>query len=331
MKALLDVMTRQHGAASSAQARAAGVSSKVERRLLEQGVLVSPCTGVLVLAGAALAFEGRAMAAALTPGVVAVSHGAACRLHGLDGFERHDVVDVISTKGVDPAAALGTRVHHTRGTPAEHVVEVDMIPTLSIALTLALLAPVVGIGPTARALDSALRLGASSDELRDVARSWRRRGRSGPPALLMLLGERVDAALPRSWFQRLAKAVLARAGVRLVDEFPVRDERGVLLAELDLADPERRVGVECQSWRWHATPEAQHRDARRRGMLRQLGWEIVDVWWSDLRQPERVIAEVTYLLRTRSVLPKAPERAIWEGQNGVGQARMAAPVSRSKK
>ena len=101
-----------------------------------------------------------------------------------------------------------------------------------------------------------------------MATAWRRRGRAGPPALLMLLGERVDHRLPRSWFQRLAKGVLARAGVRLVDEYPVRDGRGILLAELDLADPERRVGVECQSWQWHATPTAQHRDARRRGTLR---------------------------------------------------------------
>jgi very-short-patch-repair endonuclease len=93
---------------------------------------------------------------------------------------------------------------------------------------------------------------------------------------------------------------LAAAGVRLVDELPVRDHRGILLAELDLADPRHKVGVECQSWEWHATPSAQHRDARRRGMLRQLGWEIVDVWWSDLHHPERVIAEVLYLIRQRS-------------------------------
>jgi hypothetical protein len=198
----------------------------------------------------------------------------------------------------------------------DHVVEVEAIPTLTVPATLALLAPEAGIGPTARALDSALRLGVSSEELRTVAQQWRRRGRSGPPALLMLLGERVDARLPRSWFQRLAKAVLASAGVRLVDEYPVRDRRGVLLAELDLADPDRRIGVECQSWRWHATPHAQHRDARRKGMLRQLGWEIVDVWWSDLRHPDRVLDELTYLIRTRPVLSDRPEGAGRKGQNG---------------
>ena len=83
--------------------------------------------------------------------------------------------------------------------------------------------------------------------------------------------------------------MLARTGVRLVDEYPVRDGRGILLAELDLADPARQVGVECQSWQWHATrPRSTATPPAR--TLRELGWEIVDVWWSDLRQPDRVIA-----------------------------------------
>ena len=308
VRALLQLMAGQHGVASTSQSRALGVSRQVERRLLADGTLQSPCSGVLTVGGAPLTFERRAMAAALSPGVVCVSHGAAARLHRLDGFDRHDVVDVLGVKGANPHQRLGIAVHRTRGDIAEHVVEVTAIPVLSIAATLALLAPAVGIGPTARALDGALRLGADPDELRRVAQAWRQRGRAGPPALLMLLGERVDARLPRSWFQRVAGRILAAAGIRLVDEFPVRDRLGNLLAELDLADPVRKVGVECQSWRWHATPAAQHHDARRRGMLRQLGWEVVDVWWSDLAHPERVIAEVLYLLQLPScrIGPKRP-------------------------
>lgn len=296
----MQLMAGQHGVASTSQSRALGVSRRVEIRLLADGTLGSPCPGVLTVGGAPLTFHRRAMAAALAPGVACVSHGAAARLHGLDGFEHHDVVDVLGVKGANPHERLGITVHRTRGRIDDHVVDVQAIPVLSIAATLALLAPAVGIGPTSRALDGALRLGVDANELRRVAEAWRRRGRSGPPALLMLLGERVDARLPRSWFQRIASRILAAAGVRLVDAYPVRDRRGILLAELDLADPVRKVGVECQSWRWHATPEAQHHDARRRGGLRQLGWEIVDVWWSDLAHPDRVIAELTYLLRSRT-------------------------------
>ena len=307
VKALLQLMTTQHGVASTSQSRELGVTRRVETRMLADGTLQSPSPGVLTVGGAPLTFHRRAMAAALSRGVVAVSHGAAARLHGLDGFDRHDVVDVLGVKGANPHERLGVAVHRTRGDIDEHVTRVEKIPVLSIPATLTLLAPAVGIGATAKALDSALRLGVEAEQLRTVAEAWRRRGRSGPPALLMLLGERVDARLPRSWFQRVAGRILAAAGIRMVDEYPVRDRRGVLLAELDLADPTRKVGVECQSWEWHATPAAQHHDARRRGVLRQLGWEIVDVWWSDLHHPDRVIAEVTYLLRLRT--PTRPARS----------------------
>ena len=300
MRELFELMAQQHGVASCSQSRHLGLTRAVERRLIRDGTLSSPFPGVLTAGGAPVTFEGRAMASVLSSGVVAVSHAAAARLHGLDGFDRSEVVDVIGRKGAHLHPALGATLHYTRGCIAEHVTAVGSIPVLTIAATLALLAPAVGIGPTARALDSALRLGVPTEELRRAAVAWRQRGRSGPPALLMLLGERVDNRLPRSWFQRVARRVLAAAGIRLVDEHPVRDRRGVLLAELDLADPERKVGVECQSWEWHATPTAQHHDARRRGMLRQLGWEIVDVWWSDLHHPERIVAEVTYLLRART-------------------------------
>ncbi|HEU4840346.1 MAG TPA: hypothetical protein VFT09_02860 [Ilumatobacteraceae bacterium] len=300
MQALFELMSTQHGVATTAQARTAGVSRRVEQRLVRDGAIAHVGPDVLVVGGAEVTFHRRAMAAALSTGVTAISHGAAARLHGLDAFGDHDAVDVLGTRGAKPHRRLGVTVHLTRGDIGPHVAPVAGIPTLTIPATLALLAPSVGIGRTARALDSALREGVTTEELRTVATQWRRRGRAGPPALLMLLGERVDHRLPRSWFQRLAKGVLTRAGVRLVDEYPVRDRRGILLAELDLADPQRRVGVECQSWQWHATPTAQHRDARRRGALRQLGWEIVDVWWSDLRHPDRVISELTYLLRSRT-------------------------------
>ena len=293
-------MATQHGVATTAQARALGISRRVERRLLDAGILAAPFPDVLASGGTPATFHGRAMAAAMAPGVVAIAHGAAARLHRLDGFDRHETIDVIGTNGARPHASLGASVHLSRGPLLDHVQELDRIPVLSVPATLALMAPIVGIGPTAKALDSALRMGVCSDQLRHVATAWRQRGRSGPPALLMLLGERVDQRLPRSWFQRIAKRVLERAGVRLVDEYPVRDERGILLAELDLAEPRRRVGIECQSWKWHASPEAQHRDARRRGALRLLGWEIVDVWWSDLRCPERIVGELSYLLHTRS-------------------------------
>ncbi len=299
MNEMNDLFSRQHGVASASQLRRVGISRKVELRLLRDGTLEEVYPRVLRLSGAPVSFPSQLMAATLAPGVVCASHGSAARLHELDGFDRYHELDVGVLRPMHhPDRSVN--VHWTRGPLGQHVVTVAGIPVTTVAATLALLAAHFGIGPTAKALDSALRDGVSAEWLKSVASTWRRRGRSGPAALLMLLGERVDQTLPLSWFQRLAKRLLAERGIRLVDEYEVRDERGVVLAVLDLADPVRKVGVECQSWRWHATPAAQHRDARRRGMVRRLGWEVVDVWWSDLHQPDRVLAELRYLLDSRS-------------------------------
>ena len=100
--------------------------------------------------------------------------------------------------------------------------------------------------------------------------------------MLELLADRVDRRLPRSWFQRLAKDLFAAEAIHLVDEWPVYNTNGRRLAELDLANVDLQVGVECQSWEWHGSPSAKQRDLTRKRRLRVLGWEIVDVWWSDL-------------------------------------------------
>lgn len=299
-------MAKSHGVADRLTSRDLGISRRAERRLVDTGVLRSPASGVLVSTAAPDTWHQRALAAVRAPGRAVLSHGASARLGELDGFERYELIDVICKKGSWPLPPPGTITHHTRGLTDADITEIDGIPTLTVAATLTLLAPTAGLGATARALDSALRKGHTIEELREVATRWRRRGRPGPPALLRLLDERDGRTLPRSWFQRLAKRLLERTGVRFTDEFPVTDGRGNLLAELDLAEPRRMIGIECQSWRWHATPEAQHRDARRKGMLRQMGWEIVDVWWRDLEHPARVEAELAHLVATRSPAANRP-------------------------
>lgn len=193
-------MSRQHGIATTNQSRQLGISRRVERRRLADGTLRSPFPGVLAAGGAPVTFEGRALAAAWSPGVVAVSHCAAARLHGLAGFawpsgETDDdaPIDVIGRHGAKLHRSLGARPHFTRADLGAHVTTIGPIPVMTVAATLALLAPEVGIGPTAKALDGALRAGVSPEELRAVAQAWRRRGRSGPTILLRLLDARVQA------------------------------------------------------------------------------------------------------------------------------------------
>ena len=143
-----------------------------------------------------------------------------------------------------------------------------------------------------------MRDGVSPTWIRHVVARYDRRGSSGPRRLLRALDERVDGTLPRSWFQRLASRLLVEFGIRTVDEHPIH-EGTRLLAELDLAIPELRIGIECQSWEWHATPEAQRRDAVRKRTLRRLGWDITDLWWSDLDRIDDVVATLAVIISER--------------------------------
>ena len=283
-------MSEQHGAASCAQARQLGVDRRALRRLLRDGAIESPNPGVLIAGGSPPTFHRRAMAAALSPGVTAISHRAAARLHRLDGFEAADDLDVIVGRGANPHIGDGAVVHRSRADLADHVATVDGIPVLTIAATLALLAPLAVPSLTTRAVQSALARGVSTAELRAVATAWRRRGRAGPAALLAMLCDSDDDRLPRGWFRQLAARVFARFGVRLVDRYVVGDAGGVVLVELDLADPLRRVGV----------ADGRAGDALRRARLRQCGWDVVDVWWHDRHQPDRVIGELATRLAARS-------------------------------
>ncbi len=294
-------MAEDDGVIGADEARRLGLSWGAEQRLVTTGVIERPAPGVLRSTSSPLTWRSRLRIATLAPGDGVISHGAAARLHGMDGFDRYDHVDVLCRKGWWPNCPDDTLTHFTRGLTPVDVVRIDGIPALTVGATLTLLSPTAGLGATARALDSMLREGATIDELRLVARRWTRRGRAGPATLKLLLDERDGKTLPASWFQRLAKRVLERHDVQLVDEYPVHLHNGHLVAVLDLAEPHLKIGVECQSWKWHATPAAQHRDARRKGMLRQLGWEIVDVWWRDLATPDRILQELTHLIQTRQL------------------------------
>ena len=103
------------------------------------------------------------------------------RLHRLDGFDRYDLIDVLCRKGWWPVPPAGrSRISRGGLTDAADVTEVDRVRALTVPATLTLLAPTAGLGPTARALDSALRRGHHLDELREVATRVEARGRAGP-------------------------------------------------------------------------------------------------------------------------------------------------------
>ena len=169
-------MARQHGVASTRQARALGVTRRAERRLLPRGCCPPPCPGVLTPAARPRRSTRRAMAAALAPGVdrrLPRRSRPAARARRLRGPRRRRRDRRPRRQPARPRP--GVVVHRSRGDLAGHVVVVGAIPVLSVGATLALLAPAAGVQATARALD-----GADPRRRRPRRAARRRRGLASP-------------------------------------------------------------------------------------------------------------------------------------------------------
>lgn len=85
----------------------------------------------------------------------------------------------------------------------------------------------------------------------------------------------------------------------------VVDERGRMLATVDLAYPRARVAIEYEGAH-HFTPLRTIRDARRYTRLVALGWKVYRYVSADVyATPNRVADEISRALRSRSVAPPA--------------------------
>lgn len=291
---------RQDSLASTAQLRAVGVTEGLIRQRVRSGEWERPAQGVVALSGVAWSWRRRARRALLAAGTKStLGASSAARVHDFDGYDADERVLVTAAGGVVLRQGDGWSTFRATRLRRQDCLEVDGLRCVIRPVALVQVAAIDGIDAAGRALDSMLRRGDSAEWIRSVAERWKGHGVAGPSAVLGLLDERVDGRLPRSWFQRLAKRAIAARGIVLVDEHPVRAPDGRLVAELDLAIPELLIGVECQSWRWHATPTARAADAARKRRLRLLGWELVEVWWSDLRRLDEVVAELLWLVDRR--------------------------------
>jgi hypothetical protein len=290
-----ELMAGQHGAATTNQVRES-LRWDQQQSLVADRVWKRDVARVVTSRSSRATWHQRVMVATLATRGVA-SHATAARLHGLDGFQRSSELHVTLRYDQRRHHHPGATVHVSRTLDRSDQLPIKGIPTVIVPVCLLQIAE---HSPAAmiKALEGSMRDGISPTWIRQVAARYDRPGRSATSRVLRALDERVDGTLPRSWFQRIASRLLADAGIETVDEYPIYEGRR-LLAQLDLAVPDLRVGLECQSWQWHATPEAQRLDAARKRRLRRLGWEILDLWWSDLDRIDDVLATLQVAIADR--------------------------------
>ena len=80
-------------------------------------------------------------------------------------------------------------------------------------------------------------------------------------------------------------------------QYEVRDGGGFFVARLDLAYPERRLGVEYEGDHHRGRGVFAH-DLRRMNALRALGWTVLRFGASDVfGHPGRIVVQVRAMLR----------------------------------
>lgn len=304
MRAVAALFGSQDGLATITQLSERGVTPGLLRQRLASEEWGRIGRGVITVGSAPPSWRRSVRAAVLAAGPHSfVSHATAARLHGFDGYQRANRIIISGVEGHHVRSIEGVEVHRSTVLDNEHRRLVAGISCAIEPVALIQIAAADGRDSAAQALDSYLRDGKSAEWVRFVASPLVRPKFGGPRIVLELLRERMEARLPRSWFQRLAGRALATRGLDMVDEYPVRDVDGTLLAELDLALPSLRIGVECQSWRWHASPRAKADDNQRKRRLRALGWEILELWWTDLDLMDDVAADLDIAIARRLSSP----------------------------
>lgn len=290
----------QHGVFTRAQAAALGVSSSRVRTLERRGALIrAPAARtVLIVAGAPQTFrQAVAVATIGRPGSVA-SHRTAAALLRLDGC-RDGTVEVTVPRSTSSAGSGA--IVHWQAVPGDQREVADGIGRTRLLRTLCDLGSVAPVDVVARALDDAWRRGTSRVALAQLAQDLHRPGQRGTGVLLRLLEERRrEHRAPDSWFQRLVERCLDAPDLPpLARQHLVRNGDGMVVAEIDVAFPSVRLGLEAHSRQFHFGARAERFDEQRDVQLATLGWEVLYVGWHHTSRPEAVLGSVRQVIEQR--------------------------------
>ena len=289
----------QHGVISRSQALACGFSARSIDRKITSHLWERLYPGVYRLAGAPATWHQSLMAACLAWGAGAViSHAAAAALWMFPAFPRGVAPELTVARGL--VRQYAEKVHRPMSLPAADRTQVDGIPVTTPARTLLDIAAVYPIAIVEDALDDALRR-----KLVTVRRmQWRLRewktATPGRRIIAKLLAERSACrSVPQSVFETRLLRELRRARLPLpVVQHEVRTAGGRFV--LDLAYVEQKVGIEADGYRWHSSRRAWDSDRSRTNALQLLGWTLVRVTWSQLRdRADDVTEQVRAILADR--------------------------------
>lgn len=287
-------LAEHHGVVTRSEATSLGLTKSQVDSHLRSGRWHRIGPSVFRVAGAPATWLGSARALALSSGGL-ISHRAAARVHGFDGFERARLEVTVGPK-IARARDDTSRWHRSSQLDRAEPREVRGVPVTGIGRTVLDLAGVIDERRLNEVVDEVLRRRLIDwPRLYGVLVAHARRGRNGCGPLRALLDRRFgDVAIPDSRWNRMVGTLLVEAGLARPEfEFEVYDASGEFLGRADLAWPIERLIVELDSIRYHHNLDSFVRDRRRTNRLTAAGWTVLSFTWQDyVDQPHELVAMV---------------------------------------
>jgi very-short-patch-repair endonuclease len=226
----------------------------------------------------------------------ALSHVSSIALHELPTWQ-HDLETVHVSRTSRSRATAGV-FHHRIAVPPEHVTKVGPMRTTTVPRALIELATRGSYEASLVTADAAIHAGKTTrEELRsllDTMRDWP--GARNAGRVVSFADGRAESP-----GESLARIALDRAGLpEPILQHDIRDQSGWLVARVDFYFPEFRTVVEFDGkikYTGELTPDANPADVlwhekRREDKLRELGYQVVRLTWSDCMKPAAVRAKV---------------------------------------
>lgn len=278
------------------QAAAHGLSADSIARLLRDGFLTEPRSGVLVVRGAPPTWRQRLQVATLaSAGVPVAGFRAAAALHGVDGLVGAPRPEVV----VPHRCRLPGVIQHEGPLEPDDIVEIDGIRTTGLARTLCDLGSVAPAVVVQTAFEWAWRRGTSLVWLRTTAERLHRPGQRGTGVMLRLLDRADEHVRPTESALELRVERALRGIPGLVRQHEVRRADGSFVARVDFAVPAARVAIEAHSRQFHFGLDRPHADARREAELQLEGWLTRYVTDTMTRRPAQLRHDVGALIAAR--------------------------------
>jgi very-short-patch-repair endonuclease len=274
----------QYGVIGRDEAKNLGLSDAALHRKVRTGKWITHLPRTFVVVGSPDTWERHLMAALVWAGPSSrLSHRAAAALHGLSDCPR-SVVELTTDRRLTPVENV--IVHRLRRLERHDSMKLGAFTLTTPARTILDLGAVVDTDIVEAALEDALRRRLTTlPALHWQLRTSGGKGIRGSEVLRDLLAVRpVGYEYIRSDLELKVERVLRslRNIPPYVRQHEVLTRRGRRF--LDFAFPERLVGVEAVSYKWHGGRESWRADLQRDRDLRSLGWRLLYVSLEDITQ-----------------------------------------------